>query len=201
MVCRLRTALLMAMWGVGLSACGHVPITSLYALWKIDFETTDPAKIRAAIKVPRMIKPRPGGMHLRIIVKTGEAPEVVEDFALVEVTDQDELRALDYALDLATSIYAYRILDKDVARLEAFRSTLMQKKQSGTKGTLTISVVPEACRTGPLPRGSLLFSTYLRTSETGAYVPLTADVDLRTLDAKRDIAALIPVCAAPVVPG
>lgn len=195
MACKMRVAFLTAILGVGLSACGHVPITSLYSLWKIDFETTDPGKIRAAIKLPRMIKPRAGGMHLRIAVKAGDAPEVAEDFALVEVTDRDELRALDYAIDLATSVYAYRILDKDVPRLEAFRSTLLQKKQQGASGTLSIAIIPEACRTGPLPRGSLLFSTYLRTSETGTYVPLTADVDLHTLDSKRDIAALIPVCA------
>lgn len=194
MACRMRAALT-AILSVGLSACGHVPITSLYSLWKIDFETTDPAKIRAAIKLPRMIKPRAGGMHLRIAVKAGEAPEEVEDFALVEVTDRGELRALDYAVDLGTSLYAYRILDKDVPRLEAFRSTLLQKKQHGTKGTLSISIVPEACRMGPLPLGSLLFSTYLRTSETGTYVPLTVDVDLHTLDTKRDVAALIPACA------
>lgn len=38
------------------------------------------------------------------------------------------------------------------------------------------------------------FCTYQRTSETGRYVTLTRDVDLRTLEPDRDVAALIPSC-------
>jgi hypothetical protein len=80
------------------------------------------------------------------------------------------------------------------ARLEAFRAKLLDKKKNGGHGNLSIAILPDACRVGPLPRGSLLFTTYLRTSETKTYVPLAADVDLRTIDPKRDIAALIPAC-------
>jgi hypothetical protein len=40
----------------------------------------------------------------------------------------------------------------------------------------------------------VLFSTYLKTAETGAYIPLARDVDLRRLDPNRDLAALVPVC-------
>jgi hypothetical protein len=176
-----------------LRACGQVPITSLHALSKIDVATTDPAQVRAAVKVPKVIKPRAGRMRLRVTVKVGDAPEIREDFALSEVTDRAELRALDYAIDPGTALYAYRIADADVPRFEAFRAGLI-KSTRGRHSNLGIAILPDACRSGALPRGPLTFSTYLRTSETGTYVPLTMDVDLRSIDPTRDISAIIPPC-------
>jgi len=34
----------------------------------------------------------------------------------------------------------------------------------------------------------------MQTAETGSYVPLTRDVDLRTIDPRQDLA--IPLCAS-----
>ena len=59
---------------------------------------------------------------------------------------------------------------------------------------LTIAVRPDACRTAPLPDGPVLFTTWLKTAETGGYVALARDVDLRTIDGGQDIAARIPAC-------
>lgn len=61
-------------------------------------------------------------------------------------------------------------------------------------GTLAIAVDPDACRSGALPDGAIYFTSYLRTQETGGYVPLARDVDLRTISAGRDIAAELPPC-------
>jgi hypothetical protein len=38
-------------------------------------------------------------------------------------------------------------------------------------------------------------TTYLRTAETGGYVVLLHDVDLRTIMPGQDLAALLPPCA------
>ena len=82
----------------------------------------------------------------------------------------------------------------DVAQLRAFRAALMQKQGGGSGGSLTIAVRPDACRTEPLPNGPVLFTSWLKTAETGGYVALARDVDLRTLDGGKDIAAKIPAC-------
>jgi hypothetical protein len=49
----------------------------------------------------------------------------------------------------------------------------------------------QACRSGELPRGRILFTTYVRTAETGSYVALTRDLpegkrSVRTLKARRN---------------
>ena len=61
-------------------------------------------------------------------------------------------------------------------------------------GALTISVAPEGRRSGELPPGPVLFTTYLRVAETGDYVPLARDVDMRGIACGRDLAAEMPVC-------
>ena len=74
-----------------------------------------------------------------------------------------------------------------------FRAALIQKQKGGSGGSVTIAVQPDACRTGALPEGPVLFSTFLMSAETNGYVPLARDIDLRTITG-QDILAKIPPC-------
>ena len=49
-----------------LAGCGHVPLTSLPKLAKIDVKTTDLAQLRAGINLPADIRPLPGGVTMTI---------------------------------------------------------------------------------------------------------------------------------------
>lgn len=160
-------------------------------LARVDFETSDPTQLRAAIKLPRTVRPLPKGVMLRIAVRVGRAPEEARDFVLRELPEPAEL-ARELGPD--SHIFAYRIDDADVARLTAFRSELMAKKNSGQKGSLTISVRPQACKVGELADGPLYFTTYLRTAETQEYVTLARDVDLRSLVSDTAVVAAMPRC-------
>lgn len=160
-------------------------------LARVDFETSDPTQLRAAIKLPRTVRPLPKGVMLRIAVRVGRVPEEARDFVLRELPEPAEL-ARELAPD--SHIFAYRIDDADVARLTAFRSELMAKKNSGQKGSLTISVRPQACKVGELADGPLYFTTYLRTAETQEYVTLARDVDLRSLVSDTAVVAAMPRC-------
>ena len=62
-------------------------------------------------------------------------------------------------------------------------------------GSITISVGPQTCRWGELPEGSLFLTTYLCTAETGDYVTLARDVDLRSLAQTRMLVDDIPRCS------
>jgi hypothetical protein len=176
-----------------LAGCGHMPVTSMVKLAQIDFQTTDPEKLRVAVKLPRALKPRAEGTVLRIAVKLASGEEEARDFTLAVATD-DEVAVLAAESDARSEMFAFAIAKNDVAQLRIFRTALLQRKKSGSGGSLTISVRPDVCRNEQLPRGSLLFTTYLKTAETGSYVPLARDVDLRTFDPNRDLAASIPAC-------
>jgi len=175
------------------AGCSHMPVTSMVKLARVDFETSDPVQLRAAIKLPRALRPRPNGVALRIAVQVGRAPEDARDFTLREIPEPAELTREAGA---GSHIFAYRIDDSDLARLAAFRAELIAKKSSGQKGSISISVRPQACKAGELPDGPITFTTYLRTAETKDYVALTRDVDLRSIVPNAAVVAEIPRCGS-----
>jgi hypothetical protein len=177
---------------IALAGCGHMPVTSMVKLARVDFETSDPAQLRAAIKLPKSLRPRPNGVSLRIAVRVGRAREESRDFVLSELPAPSEL-----AREAGTNshVFAYRIDEADLPRLTAFRTELIAKKSSGQHGSISISVQPQACKTDELPDGPVYLTTYLRTAETGDYVTLARDVDLRTISRERAIGDEIPRCA------
>jgi hypothetical protein len=176
---------------LAMAGCSHMPVTSMVKLARVDFETSDPAQLRAAIKLPRALRPRPSGVTLRIAVQVGRAPEEARDFMLREMPEPSELTR-EAGAD--SHIFAYRIDDADLARLAAFRAELIAKKSSGQKGSISISVRPQACKAGELPDGPIYFTTYLRTAETKDYVALARGVDLRSIVPNAAVVAEIPRC-------
>jgi hypothetical protein len=184
----LRVLMMLAMAG-----CSHMPVTSMVKLARVDFETSDPAQLRAAIKLPRTLRPQPKGVALRIAVQVGRAPEEARDFMLRELPEPAELTREAGA---GSHIFAYRIDDADLARLAAFRAELIAKKSSGQRASISISVRPQACKAGELPDGPIYFSTYLRTAETKDYVALAHDVDLRSIVPNATVVTEIPRCGS-----
>ena len=182
----LRVLSILAMTG-----CSHMPVTSMVKLARVDFETSDPVQLRAAIKLPRTLRPRPNGVALRIAVQVGRAPEEARDFILREMPEPAELTR-EASAD--SHIFAYGIDDSDLTRLAAFRAELIAKKSSGQKGSISISVRPQACKAGELADGPVYFTTYLRTAETKDYVALAREVDLRSIVPDPAAVAGIPRC-------
>lgn len=177
---------------LSLAGCGHMPVTSMVRLARVDFATSDPAQLRAAIRLPRTLRPRPNGVTLRIAVRVGQAPEEARDFVLRELSAPSEL-AREAGPD--EHVFAYRIDEADLSRFAAFRAELIAKKGGGQRGSIAISVQPQACKTTDLPDGPVYLTSYLRTAETGAYVTLARDVDLRTIAPEQAIVERIPRCA------
>jgi hypothetical protein len=179
-----------------LAGCGHMPVTSMIRLARADLAATDPAQLRAAVKLPRVLKLKPAGVALRIGVKLANGEENTQDFVLREVSDPADVVALHAELEPNTQIFAYRLDPAEASRLAAFRDALKKKQEASGRrgGNLTITVRPDACRAGDLPDRPVYITTYLKTAETGGYVPVARDVDLRTVVSGRDLTQEIPAC-------
>ncbi len=189
---RAAAFLLLTLWLFG---CSHIPVTSMVKLTRIDVTKSEPAELRAAIKLPDVLALQPRGVRMRIAVKIGSGPDVSEEFALQELADARDLASLRDEHETGTRILAYRLDAKDLPRMAAFRSAALRaKEKSGERGTLSISIRPEACRHGELPVGPILISAYLRTEETGSYVPLMRNIDARGIDPGGELTTLIPPC-------
>lgn len=184
----LTTALLLA-------GCGSVPLGSLPKLSRIDAETTDLSALRVALRVPDAIGPRPRGVNMDVALRMTGEPEQKTTFLLTETRDQADLTGLPPANQSGYSTYSFRLSPEDVARFEAIRATALSNRHSGKKGSMDIAIATkEFCRIGALPKGPLLASTYLKTSETKTYVTLTRDLDLAREEALADAMNRLEPC-------
>jgi hypothetical protein len=181
---------------LALSACGHVPVTSIYRLRNADFATADPALLRAAVRIPAALVPLPAGVNLDIKSWTeGGSDSREEHFVLRELTAETDLAALRSEQRAGFAIHVFRIDPADLPRireLQATRRQLDPKTPRQRRGSLGISA--EACRAGAVPDGPLLFTTYILLDPRDGYVPLTVDVDLRAIVQNKDLDSKFSPC-------
>lgn len=195
----MRLALMSSLVAASLAgACGHVPLTSLPKLSRIDIRTTKLTDLRASLSVPADIRPLPGGVTMTIVVEPKEGGRHERKVVLEEVRDAVELAALPVMVSPGRRLTVFRLSPADAARLTVFRDEmLLGAGQSGNRGSLSLAA-DKACRTGDLSGKPIPMTGYLKTSETQDYVPLMRDVDLReavrAVDPKIDLAVAIPPC-------
>ncbi|HRE20092.1 MAG TPA: hypothetical protein PKW21_03565, partial [Rhabdaerophilum sp.] len=126
-----------------LQACSHVPITSMVALARIDFDTTDLSAFRAAMRFPDNYRARGSRMVVKVIVEG--VPEIREEFALEAVNDPDELMQLSGEGRPGVRLAAFRLSAEAVARFEMHRKRALDAKREKRKGSLSIALEPDFC--------------------------------------------------------
>jgi hypothetical protein len=175
-----------------LPGCASTPVTSMVKLARTDFTTIDPSALRVAVKAPESVKPRRGGVKLKLAA-TLDGTKQQHEFVLGDLADPAELLSLRAEVSRGTAIHAYRLESADVARLTALRVEMLAAKQRGAKGSMTIGVGADGCRLGPLP-DKVLLTTYLRTEAEGEFFALARDVDLRETLNGEALDAKLPPC-------
>lgn len=173
-----------------LPGCSSVPVSSMVKLIRTDLSAVDPSILRIAVRLPQGLRPR--RVTLRISVTVG-SDKREQAFVLADVDEPAELLSLAGEVTNDTAIYVLRIAPADVTRIVALREELAAHKARGERGSLTLGVGAEACRTGALPAKTLI-TTYLKTEKTGDFFPLTRDVDLRKDLPKEAAPEHIPLC-------
>jgi hypothetical protein len=181
-------------------ACGHVPLSSLPKLSKIDFKTTKLAELRAGISVPADIRSMPGGVAMTVTVEPREGGRHERSFALEEVKDPVELASLPVVVSPGRRFTVFRLSPSDATKFTAFREEYILRADGGSnRGSIALDA-HKACRIGELTGRPIPMTSYLKTSETQDYVMLTRDLDLRDaareVDPKIDLATAIPPCSA-----
>ncbi len=175
------------------AACGTIPLASLPALSRIDIATTDPAVLRVAVRLPDAVKPRPGGVTLDAVTSESGTADRTTTFLLVETRNPADLAGLPPDVQAGVATYAYQLSGDDRGRFDALRRSALQLHAAGRRVSLGFGIATkEFCRMAALPPGPLPATSYLMTSETGRYVVLTEDADLRALAKAGELASLEP---------
>lgn len=192
-----RRLLFFSLLLAALAGCGHMPVSTIWALRSFDATTVDPAQLRAAIRIPNTLEPRPGGVTLNIgWRREGGEPHEAE-FILKETTEPADLAPLAAEKRPGTSIHAFRVDPADIPKIKALQAEAIEEKaRGGGRSHGSFGVGAEACRRGELAEGPLLMTTFLRTQPSGAYLTVLKDLDLRQAATKgKPLEALAPPCA------
>lgn len=184
---------------LGLAACTHVPARTLWALRSFDPMTTDPARLRAAVAMPKEAFPAHGGGKLVMTQarKNGTDEEKLE-LVLEEVSLASETGLAAVKPSKGQEVRAFRIAPADIPRLLEARvqaRARSEKEPGAFQGSLSVGI--DGCRPegAPVPK-VFPVSTWIKTSETGDYVTLLDDVDLVKLVGADKLAAEAKVCPA-----
>lgn len=177
-----------------LTACTHVPLSTMLRMRRFDPSAVDPAVLRAAVRVPDRLAPMRGGVKLIVRYAEGRGPARESEYVLEDLTSGADTAAVARRAVAGTRIHLFRIPAADVPRLRVFQAEAAEARRKGTvHGSLTISA--DTCRFGALPGGPLPVTTYVKLDATEDFVTLFEDVDLRDYVSKgAALADVIPAC-------
>lgn len=178
--------------GMALAAagCGHVPVSTMWALRSFDSLSADPAALRAAVLIPDGLLPRPDGVKVTATWgKKGQpATERKVEILLQEIGLSSE-PGLAGQRRAGARLFAFRVAPDDVPRMRALQQEVMRAKAEKRADYGSIGVSADACRVGELPQGPILMTTLLKTAAEAPYLVLLDGIDLRSLaggDAQLD---------------
>ncbi|MEP1188769.1 hypothetical protein [Roseibium sp.] len=179
-----------------LTACGHIPLTTLIKLNSFDVLTTAPEELRVAVKYPDNIRiPKDGArMRLTLKEKSGGKMLMKKELTFEKVTSPAEKAELASELQTGWRIGIFRLPRRQVPVFEAFQTHLvsMSKAERDTmEGSLDISV--DGCLVSSGKPGRIVVSTYLKAPELGGYVPLVRNADLEEMMAAEGLTDEAPL--------
>jgi hypothetical protein len=179
---------------LAVAACTTVPVSSIFALSRIDFTTTSIGDLRVAIEIPDAIAPNEGGVKMEVVAKLG-AKEDKFTFKLVEEQAHFGMKGLLPFPQKGNRVYAYRLSDSDTATLVKLRNERLIGKKPGEEGSLGIGIsAKEFCKKSNLQTVPLEVTTFLATSETQGFITLSKDFDLRSDKTIADSIFAMPPC-------
>lgn len=191
-----RRHLLLSLFCAALAGCGHMPVSTMWALRGFDATTVDPAQLRAAIRIPDTLEPQPSGVTLNIGWRREGGEPHEAKFILKETTEPADLAPLAGEKRPGTRIRAFRVDPADIPKIKALQAQAIEEKaRGGGKSHGSFGVGAEACRRGELAEGPLPMTTFLRFEGQGPYLTVLKNVDLRSLVTKeKSFDALVPAC-------
>ena len=180
-----------------LTGCGHVPVSTMWALRNFDSLSVDPAHLRAAVRLPRAFQPRPGGVKVVATWGRKGVPESEKkiEFALQETSLSSEGPALAQEIRHGAYLQVYRVAPDDVPRLRALQAEIARAKAEKRADHGSLGVGADACRIDDLPDGPILMTTFLKMSDETGWLTVLKDIDLRTAVTKeRPLEEIVPPC-------
>jgi hypothetical protein len=176
-------------WGCGLllavlaGGCGYTPLSTMYALQKVDMMTTPATAFRVMVEMPGFARPIPGETVIELLEAGRE--EGVKIHLVPAPQEQKVERAKRQA-----RLFVYRISPADIAVFHRFRAAHGEEDDEGGE----LSAKAGICRTTDRIPDHAFVTIYLKTAELADYVPLVWDIDMRDEASAGEIREALPLC-------
>jgi hypothetical protein len=183
------------------SGCGHMPVTTMVRMRNFDFATFNPAALRVAVRVPDALRVRKDGARLSVQIEHEGSEPSTSLFTLQELKGPADHAALKSYEVIGTRMFVFTASAADAARIRSLQAEGRAYREAhpgkSRKSRLTINISADSCRTGPLPSGPLLTTTYVHPDPETGFLVFLRDVDLRKQveEIGGSIEALVPECA------
>jgi len=186
--CIIRLTLILALFTV--AACASITPAGLIAASRLDPLGANPQNIEIAVGVPETIKLESGDAIMRITFRA----KVDVSRALVEEEVPLQLSKADTEIVSANApdeiVYVANLEPDDAARFATAQANIRAAREIGIEGTGSLAIlIVGGCHTGEAIN-TLLVSTWLRTSPSDDFVPLTRRTDALSILDRASIARL-----------
>lgn len=187
---------------VVISGCSRIPLSSLWALHKFDFENFDPATLRVAMYLPSAYSVRRDALDIDATVKRENESAHREHFTMRESRDKEDLIGLPAVGNAGGRWLVLKLEAAEVARVVAFRQGLIDRKKNtdkakSGKASIELGAKPQFCRTGERSVGAPKFASAMMWVKEKGYITVTRESDLdeavKSLDGSMDLSSM-PAC-------
>lgn len=195
---KLKFILLLATLPVMVSGCGHMPVSTMWALRKFDPVSADASQLRAAVRIPDTLGIQPGGTKIAVSSwRDGEeANKHAESFVLQETNATGDVSPLQSEQKAGTKLLVYRVNPDDLARIRTLQADIRAEiaaHPGARHGSL--GVYADACQLPGMPDGAVLMTTFLRLESNQEFLPVVKNIDLReAAGSAKMFEELVPPC-------
>lgn len=197
-----------ALWCIALlamllTACGSVPVSSLWKLRKLQLETLDPVALRVAVVHGPALQLYGQSLVLSVSVSrkvrlpggTTTTELLAEKLPLQELRSTTERSLLAEYDKPQTVVQIWRIDPAALHRLQALRTNaLAWKGTDDGQRELSLGLELAGCQQPGAQKR--LVTTLMRFADPGEYIPILRNLDLAETMPAADLSQRFPVCAA-----
>jgi hypothetical protein len=173
-----------------LSACTHVPITSIPKLANIDPETTDLSQVELAVRVPQDFRLHRDGASIEVVLTPeGESPETLK--LTLEHSEAPLTPFLIRQQGQRFKILRFELDPADAKRATDYRARVIETKErlkaEGRGGSASFSLGSTGCLAqGANPFQDLRMKFFMRTKPDEEFYPPIKEIRISPEDLREE---------------
>lgn len=166
-----------------ITGCSSVPVSTMWELRNFDLVTTDVAKLRIGVRAPVFMRITENATRLELgLSKKDNTFKHKEVTHLQHASKGTELASLQRYRKAGYKLHVFKLTDEGLKKVARFRRHYQAlKKEFGDDVAGSLSVSAGGCLEAESKGKPIKVTTFMKSSETGKFVILTNEQDLRTL--------------------